>query len=395
MAFASLRETDRADLRRRWPGVARRIEALLEQGPQVREALSLADTAANLVLLLVLLPSVFWFAEQKGTSVWWIFALALLFVFFLVEALPKRLGAARPCGVLGVLGTFAEAVARFFERPARWLWALRERVAKLHGAGVEPLEAAVAEREELRVLLDCAVAEGNITAAEGRLLAACVKLGVERAMHCMTPRVDVFGIPDDLSNEEAATLLRARRYHRVPVHGDSPDDIVGILDVFKFFREALSREAMPHYTEMLQPPAFVPAMMNALALLESFLVRNQRMAILLDEYGGVEGIVTLSDLLEELIGVEGPEASGGLYIEKIRPDLFLVAGHARLDDLVEMMGCEFPESAADTIGGLIAEMHGGLPRAGTRLEIGNWEATVRRASRKRVKEVQLERKSES
>jgi magnesium and cobalt transporter len=202
----------------------------------------------------------------------------------------------------------------------------------------------------------------------------------------MTPRVDIFSLPDDLSNEEAAQRVRRKRHRFVPVRGETPDDIVGLLDV----RDFLLHPDGAHYTERLQPPSFVPETMKALDLLRSFTHHRQHLAILLDEYGGIEGIVTLSDLVEQLLGEEGPDQRNELYIERIGAERVLAAGGTRLDDLGEEIGIDAGDKDVDTIGGLVVEHFGSVPRTGESFVHDGWRITVRRATSKRVREVLIE-----
>ena len=132
--------------------------------------------------------------------------------------------------------------------------------------------------------------------------------------------------------------------------------------------------------------------MKAVALLKSFLTRAQGLAIVVDEHGGVEGVVTLADLVEEIISDAVPQADAKLYLESIGDARLLASGNARLEDIAEELGVKFEEEGGiDTIGGLIFNQLGQLPKAGQKLRIGSLRATVRRVSRKRVEEVLLER----
>jgi CBS domain containing-hemolysin-like protein len=135
--------------------------------------------------------------------------------------------------------------------------------------------------------------------------------------------------------------------------------------------------------------------MKSLDLLRSFTQHRQHLAILLDEYGGIEGIVTLSDLVEQLLGEEGPSARSELYIERLGSERVLAAGGARLDDLADQIGIEAEGKDIETIGGLVIEHFGSVPRPGEFFVHGDWRITVRRATRKRVKEVLIEPAEES
>jgi CBS domain containing-hemolysin-like protein len=213
-----------------------------------------------------------------------------------------------------------------------------------------------------------------------------IKLGDKTAKDCMTPRVDTFALPDDLTNKEAVAQLKQRRHRRVPVYADTPDQIVGVLDVKPFLLDASE-----HYTERLLPPSFVPETMKAMDLLRGFLTHPQGLAIVVDEFGGTEGIVTLSDIIEEIMSDAAPLGDADLYIEPLEDGRFLVSGNARLDDVSEHLGFELEADGIDTIGGYIFNRLGYLPLSGARFEMPRLVVTVRRVGRKRVDEMLLEK----
>src|SRR5438046_9860150 len=135
--------------------------------------------------------------------------------------------------------------------------------------------------------------EGTLYQGETEMIQEIIKLGDKTAKDCMKPRVDSFMLPDDLTNEDAITRLKEKRHRRVPVYADTPDQVLGIIDVKLFLLDASE-----HYTEKLIAPSFVPETMRALELLKLFLTHPQGMAIVVDEYGGTEGIITTADLVE-------------------------------------------------------------------------------------------------
>jgi CBS domain containing-hemolysin-like protein len=168
----------------------------------------------------------------------------------------------------------------------------------------------------------------------------------------------------------------------VPIYGETPDDILGILET----RAYLLDSSVP-YTERLIPPSFVPETMKALDLLRSFLRHPQGLAIVVDEHGGTEGIVTLADVVEELISDAVPLAERGLYIEPIANGGLIVSGGARLDDINELLSVKLEPDGIDTIGGLIFNQLGALPKPGAQILLQGLTLTVRRVSRKRIEEV--------
>ncbi|HEX3816661.1 MAG TPA: hemolysin family protein, partial [Chthoniobacterales bacterium] len=239
---------------------------------------------------------------------------------------------------------------------------------------------------ELETLVEMGEEEGTLQEAEGEMIQEIIKLGDKTAKDCMTPRVDTFAVPDDLPNDEAIALFRERRHQRVPVYAETPDQIVGIVDVKTFLLDP----SQP-YTETLIPPSFVPETMSAMDLLRRFLSHPQGLAIVVDEFGGTEGIITLADIIEEIISDAAPLGDAKLYIEPLGDGRFLVSGNARLDDLTEHLGFALQADGIDTIGGYVFNRLGYLPNVGVKLEIPHLALTVRRVSRKRIEEVLLEK----
>src|SRR5438105_14615098 len=138
-------------------------------------------------------------------------------------------------------------------------------------------------------------------------------------------------------------------------------------------------------------PSYVAETMKAMDLLRGFPTHPQGLAIVVDESDGTEGIVTLSDIVEEIISDAAPLGDADLYIEPLEDGRFLVSGNARLDDLSEHLGFELEAEGIDTIGGLVFNRLGYLPPSGTRFEMPRLAITVRRTARKRIEEILLEK----
>ncbi|MGA0112509.1 MAG: transporter associated domain-containing protein, partial [Chthoniobacterales bacterium] len=203
----------------------------------------------------------------------------------------------------------------------------------------------------------------------------------------MTPRVDVVFVEDSMSNDEVLALLRKKHFLRAPVIGETPDEVVGLLDT-----RVLGRlPAGMHFTEVLLPPSFVPETMEASRLLSSFLKHRQPLALVLDEFGGVEGVVTLDDFLEELLGEAAPRVEADLYIEQLGDGRIVANGIARLSDLGEYLGLDARREGIETIGGYVINTLGKLPRLGASVRLGPWKVTVRAMTQRRVREVTLQK----
>jgi CBS domain containing-hemolysin-like protein len=222
---------------------------------------------------------------------------------------------------------------------------------------------------------------------EAETLTEVLRLSRATVRPYMTPRVDVVFVEDAMTNDEVRSLLQKRRFLRAPVIGETPDEVVGLLDT-----RALSRlpEGM-HFTEALLPPSFVPETMEASRLLKNFLQHRQPLAVVLDEFGGVEGVVTLDDFLEEILGDAAPRVEPDLYIERLGDGRLLAAGVARLDDLSEYLEFDATREGIETIGGHVINELGKLPRQGASVRLGPWKVTVKAITQRRVREVSLQR----
>ena len=363
------------------------LSRILENPRRLMSAFLIADALANAPLMIGSLALI---EGQRGLDIpFWASALLIFaLIVFACDLVPKLIGLGAPMLVvrfgtrlLGKLLPVADPLSRLLERAS-------ERVAE----AILPETLLAQQRltdEELGTLVEMSAEQGALPEMETEMISEIMKLGDKTAQDCMTPRVEMFSLPDDLTNEEVIPLVRQRRLRRVPVHGETPDDIEGVLDV-----PALLRDPSVHYTEQLGVPSFVPETMKALTLLKSFLSHPQGIAFVVDEHGGVEGIVTLRDLVEEIIGDAVPQSDAKLYIEEMGEGRVLASGSARLEDITEALGERFEEEGINTIGGLIFTRLGQLPKKGQQLQLGRLRVTVRRASRKRVDEVLLVREAD-
>lgn len=381
-ALFSLQPVHIERLKKRRASFAEEVAALLENPRRLLSVILLCDTLANFPLIIVCL---YLLRDVAAVHVpFWAAALIIFaLVVFVCDLLPKLAALANPyrfaklgVRVLGPLMHALDPVARLLQR-------ISERVAEIvTPAGLKT--GHILSEEELSTLVELSTEEGALHESESEMIHEIIKLGDKTAKDCMTPRVDAFALPDDLTNEEIIPRLRARRYRRVPIYGETPDDILGVLDAHDFLFNPDT-----HYTERLVAPSYVPETMKAIELLRSFLNHPQGLAIVVDEFGGTEGIVTLADIVEEIISDAVPLAEQELYIESIGDGRLIVNGSARLEDINELLGTALEEEGIDTIGGLIFNRLGTLPRPGTQMELEDVTLTVRRTSRKRIEEVMV------
>jgi len=365
--------------------VAALMQLFRENPRRVLSTLLLGDGLVNVLLILSCL-FVLWNGPAAGRIPQWLTGLAIFAIVVLVcDLVPKLLALSIPYR-LSAIGGFAlrlsmplldgigQALEKASAKVADWLTPARLRA--------RPRQS----EKEVVTLLEIGREAGALYEGEAEMIRSIIKLGEKTVRDCMTPRVDTFMVPDDLSNAEVIALLKEKRHRRVPVYAETPDQILGIIDAKLFLLDPAE-----HYTEKLIAPSFVPETMGALTLLKQFLTRPQAIAIVIDEFGGTEGIITIADLIEEIVGDAVPQQDSAFYIEPLGNGKFLVSGNARLDDLSECLGFQIEAQGIDTIGGLVFTRLGYLPSAGAKLELPGLTVTVRRSGRKRVRELLLEK----
>jgi CBS domain containing-hemolysin-like protein len=385
-ALFSLRPHQLRRLEVNHPALTKFVQLFRDKPRRVLNGLLLGDALVK-VPLAVLCLFLLWRGPFGSRIPQWLAAIVIFaIVVLLCDLIPKLLALSAPYR-LSTIGAFAlQTSVRFLDRVGSTLEDASATIVDF----VTPARLRTRTRlsdQELGALVEIGEEEGTLHEAEGEMIQEIIKMGDKTAKDCMTPRVDSFALPDDLSNEEAIAKLKERRYRLVPVYAETPDNVVGIIGVKRFLLDPSD-----HYTERLFAPSFVPETMRALDLLKLFLTHPQGLAIVVDEFGGTEGIITMSDIVEEILSDAVPPGGDvDLYIEPLEQGKFLVSGQARLDDLREYLGFELEADGIDTIGGLIFNQLGQLPPEGTRIELPRLAVTIRRTSRKRIKEVVLEK----
>ena len=385
-ALFSLRPHQLRRLEQNHPALVNFVQLFRDKPRRVLNVLLLGDGLVK-VPLVVLCLFLLWRGPLTGHLPQWVAAILIFaIVVLLCDLVPKLIALAAPYR-LSTVGAFVlQASVGLLDRVGRILESVSTAIVDLLTPQRLRTRARLSD-EELETLVEIGEEEGTLHEAEGEMIQEIIKMGDKTAKDCMTPRVETFALADDLTNEQAIAQLKEKRYRRVPVYADTPDNVVGIIDVKLFLLDSSE-----HYTESLLAPSFVPETMRALDLLKLFLTHPQSLAIVVDEFGGTEGIITMSDIVEEILsGAAPPRGEVDLYIEPLEDGKFLVSGHARLDDLHDHLGFELEADGIDTIGGLVFNRLGYLPQAGAKIELPRLAITVRRTSRKRIEELLLEK----
>jgi putative hemolysin len=240
--------------------------------------------------------------------------------------------------------------------------------------------------DEYRTLLGVSERAGVVRKEERDMVNKILALEKMQVKEIMTPRVDMQCVDDELTPEQMVAALRRIKHRRVPIIHESPDTVEGLLNVKEFLINP-QRELM----DVVELPNFVPETMSVAKLLKSFRKQEHPVAMVVDEYGGTQGMVTLEDILEEIVGeIEDEFDVRETLIQKLDPRHFLIDGKARLELVNEACGVELQAPDVETIAGwLIAEL-GSLPKEGDCIQRDTFMVTARKVSKNRIREVLLE-----
>ncbi len=303
-----------------------------------------------------------WFGARYGVLISVLFSTLTLFVF--AEMTPKAIGAASPV-----------SVARAVAVPLAWMMKVLSPVANvcvrltnglLAAFGVSQGTQRLTE-EELKSVFNLGADEGVLHREETRLLHKVVEFGDKTVRDIMVPRTKIIALPETAAFRDLKALLREQKLSRLPVYRGTIDNIVGILHAKDLFDLTDTEEESFQLGRFVDPPFLVPEFKRAEDLFREMRRRRTHMAIVVDEHGGTAGLVTIENVIEELLGPIQDE-----YDEENPPFVptgertFLLDGAMRLDDLEEQFGIRLPRDEAETIAGHLMLRFGRIPRKGER-----------------------------
>jgi CBS domain containing-hemolysin-like protein len=268
-----------------------------------------------------------------------------------------------------------------------WVDGLFAEVVSAEDATQERREEAAAQFREV------IAAETDVSGDERALLLGVFEFGETTAEEVMVPRVNMVGVERDTPWSEMIDRVRSAQHSRVPVYEGTIDEIVGILYVKDLLPAVLAEEEPEGgWTALMRPPHFIPTSKRIADLLREFRQQRRHIAIVADEYGGTAGLVTIEDVLEELVGeIRDEYDDEERLVESEADSRYWVSGRLTLDDLSEALQYDFARDDVSTVGGLVLELLGRVPRAGEALSIGPFKVIVERVVRRKIERVYLER----
>lgn len=307
----------------------------------------------------------------------------------LVEGMARSIGYGLGTRAFNALRDFVRATTLVL-RPVVALGAALERSLQRVLPAAAGSEEEDSSTERFREVI---AAEAEVSSAEEALLHGVFSLGDTEVREIMIPRVDITGIAATTPWSEVLDRVRSSEHARFPVYDDTLDNIIGILYA-KDLLSAVVVNAEPDggWLRLVRGAVFIPTTKTIDAQLRDFKASRTHIAIVSDEYGGTAGLVTIEDVLEEIVGeirdeydVEEPE------VEREGATRFWVAGRAPADELRELLGVDFGVHDVTTVGGLVYALFGRVPRSGESLTRGGVRIVVERVRRRRIERVYFER----
>ena len=394
-ALVTARRTRIQELAQRGNRRAKAVLRIVADPPRFIAAMQLGVTGASLAIGALgeqVLARVF---DPLFASVI-AFALAFLIITFLHvvvgELVPKGIA-------LGYSDRVALAVSTpvrgFFVAFKPLIWVLqRSSEVVLRALGLTPPggEMEVYSEAELKMLLSRSTEEGELEAQEQEMLYKVFDFADKEVSAVMVPRPEVVALSIEMPPEEALAAVIDSPYTRYPVYRDSLDEIVGVLHVRDLFSALVDRGiAGVQIEQLLRPAHIVPETKDLAALLTEFRRTNQHLAVVVDEYGELEGIVTLEDLLEEIVGeIEDEFDLPDESIERLEDGRVRVHGTFPIDDFNEQFGVSLPIEDYHTLGGLVVGMLGRAPEPGDEVEHEGIRFTVLTVEGSRIERLEIE-----
>ena len=313
-------------------------------------------------------------AETWQVEAWHIGAIVV--IVMLAEVTPKTWGALSPEPValftapllLHTMTLLAPLVAAVNAFTCMFLRILR---------APETNDECAITPQEIQAAADISEEEGLVEPQEGEMFDSVIELGETVAREIMVPRVDIIAVPHDANAQQVVAVAVDSGYSRIPIYENTIDCVVGIVYVADLLREFREGRLEVDLRALARPPVFIPETKRVSELFRELRDESVHIAIVLDEFGGTEGLVTIEDILEELVGeIEDEHDAPADEILRVSDTEYIVDGRAHVEDLNELLDLELPEGQYDTVGGLLAGVLGHIPQVDDQLQIEHVMITV-------------------
>ena len=385
-AFLSLQRTRITYLVNTGAAGASRVARMIDQPERLLSTILLGNNLVNVAFAaLITILALSFLDERIAVAVATAVATSLLLIFG--EIVPKTIAVRH-----------SERVAFLYVGPLKWietlLWPfvmVLQRISSLFGGGSVGVGRSVTEAE-LRTLIDIGDAEGAIESGEAEMLESVFRFGDSQVREVMTPRTEIAFVERGAALGEFLEIYAEHSHTRFPVFKETTDNIVGILSS-KDILNAMSSRKISHddpVTDVIRDAFFVPETKRIAELFDELRQSGNQMAVAIDEFGGIAGLITLKRLLEEVVGRVGEEgARPEEEYEALGENTFQIDGGMSIDEVNEELGIELAEGEFETVAGFVLDVLGHIPTEGEQFEYGDLRVEVTNMSDLKIESVKL------
>ena len=383
-AFSSLNQIRLKSRAEDGDSSAARVLVMAEQYDKLLSTILIGNNIVNIAAASI---GTILFTQMLGAERGATMSTIVLTIIVLIfgEVTPKSLAKEMPEKVATAVSPFLVLLMALMT-PLTWLFT---QWKKLLGHFVHSGEADTITEGELMTMVSEAENDGELTDRESELIRSAIEFDDVEVEEILTPRVDVVAVEDDIPLEELAQTFAESGYSRLPVYHGTIDNIIGVVHEKDFYIARLKKATK--IDDLVVPTLYTTGSTQISQLLRTLREQHHHLAVVVDEYGGTEGIITLEDILEELVGEIWDEHDEVTEDFRKQSDgSWLVSGSASVDDLYEEL--DLPEEEdidSNTVNGLVQEKTCHLPKVGDRFTLGEYDGVVTRTAKRRVTEVRL------
>jgi len=312
-------------------------------------------------------------------------------LLFAGEAIPKTFGVTYPMVISSWVSLPLTAISRLEYPVVAGLEKISGLFLNRYGSDKTEKSEALME-DEFKTLVDAGSLEGVVDESQKELITKIFELGDRPVTDIMIPRVDMFCLPLDMPVAEMLQSIAGARQERVPIYREDKDDIAGILFARDLLNNVWRGRTQDSIQNLLVKPYFIPEQKTVHGLLHDFQKHFLQIAIVVDEYGGVSGMITLEHILEHLFEEpDGDDESGCEGCEKIDEQTIIVSGNMSVEQCNKLLESELPEDEFDTIGGFVLHLFGKMPGKGEEVRSEGYIFGVNDVSKTRILKVKITR----
>ena len=384
MAFVAANRLKLRHLAEGGHGVAARYLEAFGKPEQVLSAAKMGVPIAHIVAASV---ATWWLLAYLGPAAALVATLVLTPIMLVLgEVIPKAIAQHWATGLILRLFRPLTWVAWLLapltwtsSKIVEWVWALAGR-SRAHARHL-------VSREELKLVLQMEPKESDVTTQEAEMIDKIFELGETAVREVMVPLVDVAALPESATPEEAIGLIQARGFSRLPVFRDRESNMVGVVTAMDLLQRGAET---PTLTALMRPVTYVPETKRVDDLLREMQKARIQLAVVVDEYGGAVGIVTLEDILEEIVGeIQDAHDRAPATVERLPDGSYRVAGRVGIEELNETLEWDLPKADYETVAGLVLATLHRIPRIGEELRVDRYHLTVLDADERRVIAVKI------